>query len=296
MSTIGFIGLGIMGGPMARHLVTAGYTVIGYDRSEERMQALVEAGGAAADSIEQTVKNADVVAVMVPDSPDVQAVLLPESGVFANAQPGTLVIDFSSIRPDVTAELAQTATERGLRIIDAPVSGGEPGAVNATLSIMVGGTDADFAAAKPILDVVGKTIAHVGPSGSGQTVKAANQLIVAGNYELVAEAIVFLRAYGVDTEAALKVLAGGLAGSTVLDRKGASMLAGQFEPGFRIDLHHKDMGIVLDAARAKEVVIPLGAVTAQLIAALRAQGDGGLDHSALLRGVERLSGQKVSGQ
>ena len=173
MSTIGFIGLGIMGGPMARRLVTAGHTVVGYDRSEERMQALVEAGGAAAESIEQTVKNADVVAIMVPDSPDVQAVLLTEEGVFAHAQPGTLVIDFSSIRPDVTAELAKTAAEHGLRIIDAPVSGGEPGALNATLSIMVGGAEADFAAAKPILDVVGKTIAHVGPSGAGQTVKAA---------------------------------------------------------------------------------------------------------------------------
>ena len=149
---------------------------------------------------------------MVPDSPDVQAVLLPDDGVFAHAQPGTLIIDFSSIRPDVTAELAKTAAERGLRIIDAPVSGGEPGAVNATLSIMVGGTEADFAAAKPIFDVVGKTIAHVGPNGSGQTVKAANQLIVAGNIELLAEAITFLRAYGVDIDAAVKVLGGGLAG------------------------------------------------------------------------------------
>jgi 2-hydroxy-3-oxopropionate reductase len=140
MSTIGFIGLGIMGGPMARHLVAAGHTVVGFDRSPERLEALVAAGGAAADSIEQTVKGADIVAVMVPDSPDVQAVLLSEDGVFAHAQPGTLVIDFSSIRPDVTAELARIAGERGLRIIDAPVSGGEPGAVNATLSIMVGAT------------------------------------------------------------------------------------------------------------------------------------------------------------
>ena len=175
-------------------------------------------------------------------------------------------------------------------MLDAPVSGGEAGAVEAMLSIMVGGEQADFDEAKPILDAVGKTIVLVGPSGSGQTVKAANQLIVAGNFELVAEAIVFLRAYGVDTDAALEVLAGGLAGSTVMNRKGASMLAGNFQPGFRIDLHHKDMGIIIDAARAKGVAIPLGAVAAQLIGALRAQGDGGLDHSALLRGVERLSG------
>jgi 2-hydroxy-3-oxopropionate reductase len=290
VSTIGFIGLGIMGGPMARHLVAAGHTVVGYDRSEERMQALVEAGGGAAESIEQTVKNADVVAVMVPDSPDVQAVLLPEDGVFAHAQPDTLVIDFSSIRPDVTAELAKTAVERGLRIIDAPVSGGEPGAVNATLSIMVGATEADFAAAKPILEVVGKTIAHVGPNGAGQTVKAANQLIVAGNIQLLAEAITFLRAYGVDIDAAVTVLGGGLAGSAVLNQKAPKMLARNFDPGFRIALHHKDMGIVTSAAREAGVVIPLGAVVAQLMASAIANGEGGLDHSGLLLGVERLSG------
>jgi 2-hydroxy-3-oxopropionate reductase len=290
MSTIAFIGLGIMGGPMARHLVRAGHAVIGFDRSEKRMKALVEAGGAAADSIEEAVKGADVVAVMVPDSPDVQSVLLSEGGVFDHAQPGTLVIDFSSIRPDVTAELATIAVNRGLRIIDAPVSGGEPGAVNATLSIMVGATDADFASAKPILDVVGKTIAHVGPNGAGQTVKAANQLIVAGNIELLAEAITFLQAYGVDIEAAVKVLGGGLAGSAVLDQKASKMLARNFDPGFRIALHHKDMGIVTAAAREAGVVIPLGAVVAQLMASALANGDGGLDHSGLLLGVERLSG------
>jgi 2-hydroxy-3-oxopropionate reductase len=200
------------------------------------------------------------------------------------------VIDFSSIRPDVTAELAKTAVERGLRIIDAPVSGGEPGAVNATLSIMVGATDADFAAAKPILDVVGKTIAHVGPNGAGQTVKAANQLIVAGNIQLLAEAITFLRAYGVDIDAAVTVLGGGLAGSAVLNQKAPKMLARDFDPGFRIALHHKDMGIVTSAAREAGVVIPLGAVVAQLMASAMANGEGGLDHSGLLLGVERLSG------
>lgn len=292
MSTIGFIGLGIMGGPMARHLVRAGHTVTGFDRSPERTAALIEAGGAAADSIEQTVKGADVVAIMVPDSPDVQDVLLSENGVFAHAQPGTLIIDFSSIRPDVTAELAKAAGERGLRIIDAPVSGGEPGALNATLSIMVGATDEDFASAKPILDVVGKTIAHVGPNGAGQTVKAANQLIVAGNIELLAEAITFLQAYGVDIEAAVKVLGGGLAGSAVLDQKAGKMLSRNFDPGFRIALHHKDMGIVTAAAREAGVVIPLGAVVAQLMASALANGDGGLDHSGLLLGVERLSGHE----
>lgn len=295
MSTIAFIGLGLMGAPMAGHLVDAGHTVVGYNRSQGAIDTLVSRGGKGATSVADAVAEAEVVITMVPDSPDVLGVALGEDGIYANAKPGTLHIDMSTIRPDVAVQLAEAGSERGIRVIDAPVSGGEAGAKEAILSIMVGGADDDVAAATPYLEVVGKTIVHVGPAGSGQTVKAANQLIVAGNYELVAEAIVLLRAYGVDAEAGLKALAGGLAGSTVLDRKGASMLAGDFKPGFRIDLHHKDMGIILESARAKGVAIPLGSVTAQLIGSLRAQGDGGLDHSALLRGVERLSGQEVSG-
>ncbi len=296
MSTIAFIGLGIMGGPMAAHLVRAGHTVIGVNRSPQAVQTLVAAGGQGAGSVAEAVADADVVITMVPDSPDVEGVALGEDGIYAHARKGAIHIDMSSIRPDVAVALAAAGAEAGIRVMDAPVSGGEAGAREAKLSIMVGAAPADFAEVEPILKAVGATIVLVGPPGSGQTVKAANQLIVAGNFELVAEAIVFLRAYGVDTEAALEVLAGGLAGSTVLDRKGASMLAGDFKPGFRIDLHHKDMGIVTAAAREKGVALPLGALTAQLIGALRAQGDGGLDHSALLRGVERLSGQEVSGQ
>jgi len=231
---------------------------------------------------------------MVPDSPDVEELALGDDGIYANARSGAIHLDMSSIRPDVAVQLAEAGRERGIRVLDAPVSGGEAGAKEAKLSIMVGGDEADFKEAQPILEAVGSTIVYVGPAGSGQTVKAANQLVVAGTIELVAEAIVFLEAYRVDTEAAIAVLAGGLAGNRILDRKGASMLARQFEPGFRIDLHHKDMGIVTDAARAKGVAIPLGALTAQLVGALRAQGDGGLDHSALLKGVERLSGRSDS--
>jgi len=296
MATIAFIGLGIMGAPMAEHLVRAGHRVVGYNRSRGPVEALIESGGEGASSVAEAVQDADVIITIVPDSPDVQDVALNEDGIYANARPGAIHVDMSSIRPDVSVQLAEAGKKAGIRVLDAPVSGGQAGAVEGKLSIMVGAEPADFDEVEPILEAMGSTIVLVGPPGSGQTVKAANQLIVAGNFELVAEAIVFLRAYGVDTEAALRVLAGGLAGSTVLDRKGASMLTGQFKPGFRVDLHHKDMGIVLDAARAKGVVIPVGAITAQLIAALRAQGDGGLDHSALLRGVERLSGQKVSGQ
>jgi 2-hydroxy-3-oxopropionate reductase len=291
MTTVGFIGLGIMGGPMAANLVKAGFDVIGYNRSRDKVDALISVGGQGADGVAGAVRGADIVITMVPDSNDVEAVTSGENGIFANAKEGTLYIDMSSIRPDVSARVAELGRQRGLRVLDAPVSGGEVGAVEASLSIMVGGEAADFEAAKPVLEAVGKTIVHVGPAGAGQTVKAANQLIVAGNIELVAEAIVFLEAYGVDMKAALEVLGGGLAGSTVLDRKGASMLAGEFNPGFRLQLHHKDLGIVESAAREAGVVIPLGAVVSQLVAALVARGDGGLDHSGLLKLVRELSGR-----
>ena len=288
---IAFIGLGIMGAPMAANLVKAGFEVTGYNRSPARIEQLAAAGGQGAKDIAGAVADADVVATMLPDSPDVRAVLAGDDGVFAHAKAGALVIDFSSIRPDVAAGLAADGAERGFRVLDAPVSGGEAGAIEGVLSIMVGGAAEDFAAATPVFDAVGKTVVHVGPAGSGQTVKAANQLIVAGHLELLAEAIVFLEAYGVDTEAALRVLGGGLAGSTVLQRKGATMLARDFKPGFRIALHDKDMGIVTAAAREAGVVIPLGAAVAQLVASLKAQGDGGLDHSALLKLVSQLSGR-----
>ena len=294
MTNIAFIGLGIMGSPMAVHLAKAGHQVVGYNRTPEKTVPLVEAGGRAAESIGDAVRGAEVVCVMVPDSPDVLDVLTGEDGVFDNANPGTLVIDFSSIRPDVTIQLAEQADGKGIRLVDAPVSGGEAGAVNAALSIMVGGQEDDFEAAKPYLDVVGKTVVHVGPSGAGQTVKAANQLIVAANIQALAEAVVFLDAYGVDTNAALEVLGGGLAGSKVLDQKKQNMLGHTFEPGFRIALHHKDLGIVTTAAREAGVVIALGSLVAQLMASALANGDGGLDHSGLLRGVERLSGRTQS--
>ena len=294
MTNIAFIGLGIMGSPMAVHLAKAGHQVAGYNRTLDKTAPLVAEGGRAAESIAGAVRDAEVVCVMVPDSPDVLDVLTGEDGVFDNAKPGTLVVDFSSIRPDVTSQLAEKATAKGIRLVDAPVSGGEAGAINAALSIMVGGQADDFEAARPYLDVVGKTVVHVGPSGAGQTVKAANQLIVAANIQALAEAVVFLEAYGVDTHAALEVLGGGLAGSKVLDQKKQNMLDHSFEPGFRIALHHKDLGIVTAAAREAGVVIPLGALVAQLMGSALANGDGGLDHSGLLRGVERLSGRTQS--
>jgi len=294
MTDIAFIGLGIMGNPMSGHLAKAGHRVTGFNRTP-KYDDLEAAGGHGAGSIKEAVADADVVCVMVPDSPDVRDVLTGEGGVFDSAKPGTLVVDFSSIRPDVTVEMATQARERGFRLLDAPVSGGEAGAKNAALSIMVGGDAPDFEEAKPVLDAVGKTVVHVGGHGSGQTVKAANQLIVAANIQALAEAVVFLKAYDVDLEAALEVLGGGLAGSKVLEQKRQNMLTGSFEPGFRIDLHDKDMGIVTSAAREVGVVVPVAALVAQLMASARANGDGGLDHSALLRGVQRLSGSLGQG-
>jgi len=291
MTTIAFVGLGIMGGPMAANLVRAGHDVIGYNRSRPPVDRLIDAGGRGAQNVAEAVAEADVVITMVPDSPDVEEVALGDDGIYARAKPGALHIDCSTIRPDVAKRVAQAGLERGLRVVDAPVSGGESGAVEATLSVMVGGDAADVEAARPILEAVGKTVVHVGPSGSGQTVKAANQLLVAGTIELVAEALVFLEAHGVDTSSAVKVLAGGLAGNAILDRKAAGMIGRQFKPGFRIDLHHKDMGIVTSAAREAGVAIPLGAQVAQLLGAVRAQGHGDLDHTALLLLVEQLSGR-----
>ena len=288
MTTVAFIGLGIMGGPMAVNLVKAGFDVVGYNRSPEKVKELVEKGGRGAEDVASAVGEADVVITMVPDSPDVEAV---SGEIFAGAREGTLYIDMSTIRPDVAVRVAEAGREAGVRVLDAPVSGGEAGAVEGSLSIMVGGSAEDFAEARPVLDAVGKTIVHVGPAGSGQTVKAANQLIVAGNIQLLAEAVVFLDAYGVDMRSALEVLGGGLAGSTVLARKGDNMLAGEFKPGFRLALHHKDMGIVTSAAREAGVTIPLGAVVAQLVAAMVARGDGGLDHSGLLKLTQELSGR-----
>jgi len=287
-TTVAFIGLGIMGGPMAANLVKAGFDVVGYNRSPEKVKELVEKGGSGAEDVASAVREADVVITMVPDSPDVEAV---SGEVFAGAREGTLYIDMSTIRPDVAVRVAEAGREAGVRVLDAPVSGGEAGAVEGSLSIMVGGSAEDFADARSVLDAVGKTIVHVGPAGSGQTVKAANQLIVAGNIQLLAEAVVFLDAYGVDMRSALEVLGGGLAGSTVLARKGDNMLAGEFKPGFRLALHHKDMGIVTSAAREAGVTIPLGAVVAQLVAAMVARGDGGLDHSGLLKLTQELSGR-----
>jgi 2-hydroxy-3-oxopropionate reductase len=291
---VAWIGLGIMGSPMSENLIKAGYDVTGFTLEQDKLDRLAAAGGTAVKSIAEAVKDADVIVTMVPASPQVEAINYGPEGILENAKSGALIVDMSSITPQTSVDLAKNAKEKGIRVIDAPVSGGEAGAIEAVLSIMVGGEQADFEEAKPLLEALGKTIVLCGPHGSGQTVKAANQLIVAVNIQACAEAVVFLEKSGVDLTAALDVLNGGLAGSTVLTRKKDNFLNRDFKPGFRIDLHHKDMGIVTAAAREAGVVVPLGALVAQLVASARANGDGKLDHSALLRGVERLSGKDIS--
>jgi 2-hydroxy-3-oxopropionate reductase len=286
MGKIAFIGLGIMGLPMAVNLVRAGHDVTGYNRSPAKTARFAEQGGQAADSVQDAVRGAEVVITMLPDSPDVESV----AGDVCTAT-GAVWVDMSTISPATARSVASQAKEAGLRPLDAPVSGGEQGAVDGTLSIMVGGEAADVEAARPVLDAVGKTIVHVGPAGAGQTVKAANQLIVAGTIGLVAEALTLLNAQNVDLKPAVEVLSGGLAGSAVLDRKSPNMLRHEFQPGFRIDLHHKDLGIALATAREAGVPLPVGAVVAQLMAAARTQGYGDLDHSALLLVLEKLAGR-----
>ncbi len=290
MTKLGFIGLGIMGGPMAAHLAAAGHEVSGYDVSADALAKLEAAGGRAASGVADAVATAAVVITMLPNHPQVEDVVLAAGGVLESAKPGTLLIDMSTIRPETSIEVAKQAGERGIRVLDAPVSGGQAGAEQASLSIMVGGNGDDFAAVLPVLEAVGKTIVHVGPHGAGQVVKAANQLVVGGTYGLIAEAIVLLEASGVDAGVGLDVLAGGLAGSRILELKRKSMVAREFAPGFRIDLHHKDMGIALAAARQADVALPITGLVAQLIAAGRAMGHGSLDHSALLKVIESLSG------
>ncbi|PSL08298.1 2-hydroxy-3-oxopropionate reductase [Haloactinopolyspora alba] len=291
MTTVAVVGLGIMGAPMARNLLDAGFDVVGCNRSRAPVDAFVEAGGRGADDVASAVGTADVIITVLPDAPDVAEVTSGPDGILAHCPRGALHIDMSTIAPAAARELAEAAAEAGVRSLDAPVSGGDQGAADGTLSIMVGGEAADVEEARPLFEAMGSTIEHVGPSGAGQTLKAANQLIVGGTIQLVAEAIVMLEASGVDPEAAVPVLAGGMAGNRILDRKAEGMLKRDFTPRFRVDLHHKDLGIVLDTAREAGATIPLGAAVAQLMGAARARGDGQLDHTALLRLVEELSGR-----
>lgn len=287
---IGFIGLGVMGKPMAGHLLDAGHEVVVFNRSRGKVDQLVEAGAVGATNPAQIGEKADVVVTVLPDSPDVETVLFGADGVLTTLRPGTVVIDCSTIAPEAARHIGARLAERDVAFVDAPVSGGEAGAVAGTLAVMMGGETDAVRRAGEVLDAVAATMVHVGPAGAGQLVKAANQMLVAGNIALVAEAVSLLRRTGVEVAAALRVLGGGLAASKVLEVKAPKMLDRDFAPGFRLDLHHKDLKIALAAAEQAQLAVPVTGLVTQLVHALRSAGDGGLDHGALIKAFERLNG------
>ncbi len=283
---VGFIGLGIMGGPMAHNLMEAGYELVLYNRPDGKAKELAGEGAEVVDSYGEVAEQCDVIITMLPNSPQVEEVLADEGGIFEAVREGTLIVDMSTISPVVTRELAEQARERGASIVDAPVSGGDVGAQEGTLSIMAGGSDEDFKRAEPIFDVVGKVATHVGDVGAGQTVKACNQIVVALNIAAVSEALVLGSKAGVEPQAILDALSGGLAGSNVMDAKAEKFVGHDFDPGFRVELHHKDLGIALAAGREYGVSLPVTAIVDQMLESLKAKGRGDLDHSAILTLIE----------
>jgi 2-hydroxy-3-oxopropionate reductase len=287
--SVGFVGLGIMGKPMATNLMDAGYKLTVHNRSPEKANELGEAGASVANSPKEVAENADIIITMLPDSPQVSEVVAGEEGVLEGITEGSLIVDMSTISPVVTEELSEAVKEKDASMLDAPVSGGDVGAIEGTLSIMVGGEQADFHRAKPLFEAMGKTITHVGPVGAGQVTKAANQVVVALTIEAVCEALVLGSAGGVAPEKILDVLSGGLAGNKVMEVKREKFLSHRFDPGFRSELHHKDLGIALAAGREYGVVLPVTAIVDQMLLAMRKKGWGGEDHSALLTLVEDLA-------
>ncbi|TCL71132.1 2-hydroxy-3-oxopropionate reductase [Rhizobium sp. BK251] len=286
---IGFIGLGVMGRPMAEHLIDAGHT-LHLSRVKEASEHLIAKGGKAAASPKAVAEASDIIILMLPDTPDVEAVLFGENGVSSGLSAGKLIIDMSSISPVATKGFARRIEALDCDYLDAPVSGGEVGAKAASLTIMVGGKEAAFARVLPLLEKMGKNITLVGGVGDGQTAKVANQIIVGLTIEAVAEALLFAKKAGADPAKVRAALMGGFASSRILEVHGERMVKETFEPGFRIRLHRKDMTLAVDSARALDLSLPNTAATQQLMNAAIANGDGERDHSALIRTLELLAG------
>jgi 2-hydroxy-3-oxopropionate reductase len=291
--SIGFIGLGIMGQPMARNLLRAGFPLTVQNRHQEVTDTFLTVGARAATHPNEIAATCDVVITMLPGTLDVEAVLIGPDGIIEGAREGLIVIDMSTISPLATRTLAARLSEKGIAMLDAPVSGGDKGAIAATLSIMVGGAEATFKHCLPIFEALGKTIVHVGENGAGQIVKACNQIVVALIYEAVSEALILGSKAGVDPANILRVLNGGLAANRIIDLRGASMIAHDFRPGGKMRLHHKDLGFALELGRLHGVALPFTAEVDQMFAALEARGRGDLDHSALLTYLEDLIGYRV---
>ena len=295
MAKLGFIGLGIMGKPMVGHLLEAGHTVHVYDVVEAGVKEVAAKGAVACASSREVAEKSEITIIMVPDTPDVEAVLFGKDGVAEGVKSGAVVVDMSSISPIATKEFAKKLNDMGVRVLDAPVSGGQVGAEKATLSIMVGGPEKLFAEIKPYFELMGKNIVHLGPNGDGQICKVANQIAVALNIEAAAEALLFASKSGADPRKVREALLGGFAQSRALDLHGERMLARNFTPGFRIRLHQKDLNLALQSARALGVSLPNTATAQELFNSVAAQGDIDLDHSAIVQALEKMANHQIKG-
>ena len=287
---IGFIGLGIMGRPMARNLLNAGYSLVVHSRSRGPVDEIAKAGAKAAASAKDVAAQCDVLITMLPNSPEVELVALGSNGIIEGARPGLIFADMSTISPIVSQKIARTLEPKGVAMLDAPVSGGEKGAIDGALSIMVGGDKDVFERVLPIFQAMGKTITLLGPLGFGGFTKLANQIIVAVNLTALAEALTLGKKAGLDRDLLLTALAGGLAGSKCLEQKRANYVSNTYNPGFKVDLHYKDLGLIMESARALGVPLPATAVVQELFNALRVKGRGGLDHSGVITLLEDLAG------
>jgi 2-hydroxy-3-oxopropionate reductase len=295
MTELGFIGLGIMGKPMASHLVKAGHTVHVCDLVEESVKHLCSLGGKACSCCREIAQKSDIIFIMVPDTPDVEAALFGTEGVAEGLKPGSIVVDMSSISPIATKEFAKRLAGMGVKMLDAPVSGGQVGAENATLSIMVGGPLDVFNQIKPYFELMGKNIVHIGDHGDGQTCKVANQIVVALTIEAVAEALLFASKAGADPAKVRAALLGGFAQSRILELHGERMIKHNFNPGFRIRLHQKDLNLALESARSMGLSLPNTALAQELFNAVAAQGGSDLDHSAMVLALEKLANHAIRG-
>jgi 2-hydroxy-3-oxopropionate reductase len=291
---IGFIGLGIMGKPMARNLIKAGYSLIAHNRSRAAVDELSKEGAEVAANPKEVAARAQITITMLPDSPDVDVVYAGENGIFSGLKSRTLLVDMSSISPGIARKLAGEAQKLGCEMLDAPVSGGEAGAISATLSIMIGGAPAAVERAMPIFESLGKNIVHVGGAGAGQVTKAANQMVVGTTIAIVSEALVLAAKAGVDPAKVRQALLGGFAQSKILEAHGQKMLDRNFKPGFRIRLHEKDMKIALGAGFEYGVPLMVTSQVAQMMSAMNSMGHGDLDHSGLVKLVEEMSNTELA--
>jgi 2-hydroxy-3-oxopropionate reductase len=286
---VGFVGLGIMGAFMAGNLLEAGHELVVHNRTRTKAERLAQRGAKAADSPREVAEGSDVIITMLPGPPQVEEVVAGDGGLLEGAREGSLIIDMSTSSPILAQELARAARNKAVGMLDAPVSGGDVGARDGTLSIMVGGEEDDFERARPLFRVMGETVVHVGGVGAGQVVKACNQIVVALVIEAIAEALVLGSKAGVDPDRVVEVLSGGLASNKVLEVKGEKFLSHEFAPGGKVEYHRKDLGIALEAGREYEVTLPVAAFVDQMFGVLEAKGRGGWDHSALLTLLEERS-------